>query len=43
MMNELNEKYGQNLIRKGAVIKKEESKTRGTSFNRDFFQDEKKR
>ncbi len=43
MMNELNEKYGRHMIRKGAVMKKEESKTRGTSFNRDFFQDEKKR
>lgn len=26
MMNELNEKYGQNLIRKGAVIKKKKAK-----------------
>ncbi|MBY8913563.1 DNA polymerase IV [Bacillus sp. YC2] len=42
MMNQLNEKYGSNLIRKGVTLKKEESKTKGTSFNRDFFQDEKK-
>ncbi|MCO4850248.1 DNA polymerase IV [Bacillus vallismortis] len=43
MMEKLNEKYGSKLIRKGARIKKEESKTKGTSFNKDFFQDEKKR
>ncbi|NTU25200.1 DNA polymerase IV [Bacillus tequilensis] len=42
MMEKLNEKYGSKLIRKGAKIKKEESKTKGTSFNKDFFQDEKK-
>ncbi|MEC1580118.1 DNA polymerase IV [Bacillus subtilis] len=42
MMEKLNKKYGTKLIRKGATLKKEESKTKGTSFNKDFFQDEKK-
>ncbi|MCC2116308.1 DNA polymerase IV [Bacillus halotolerans] len=42
MMEKLNEKYGSKLIRKGAKVKKDESKTSGTSFNKDFFQDEKK-
>lgn len=42
MMEKLNKKYGTKLIRKGATLKKEESKTKGTSFNKDFFHDEKK-
>lgn len=35
-MAELNEKYGTDLIKKGIRIVKKESKTSGTSFNKDF-------
>ncbi|MCY8523561.1 DNA polymerase IV, partial [Bacillus atrophaeus] len=42
MMEKLNQKFGSNMIKKGAKVKKKESKTKGTSFNKDFFQDEKK-
>lgn len=42
MMEKLNQKFGSNMINKGAKVKKKESKTKGTSFNKDFFQDEKK-
>lgn len=42
MMEKLNEKYGFKLIRKGVRVIKEESKMKGISFNKDFFQDEKK-
>ncbi|MGQ8937290.1 DNA polymerase IV [Bacillus licheniformis] len=41
VMAELNEKYGTDLIKKGVMIVKKESKTSGTSFNKDFFQDER--
>lgn len=41
VMAELNEKYGTDLIKKGVRIVKKESKTSGTSFNKDFFQDER--
>ena len=41
VMAELNEKYGTDLIKKGIRIVKKESKTSGTSFNKDFFQDER--
>ncbi|MCY9161503.1 DNA polymerase IV [Bacillus atrophaeus] len=42
MMEKLNQKFGSTMIKKGAKVKKKESKTKGTSFNKDFFQDEKK-
>ncbi|MED4855399.1 DNA polymerase IV [Bacillus atrophaeus] len=42
MMEKLNQKFGSNMSKKGAKVKKKESKTKGTSFNKDFFQDEKK-
>ncbi|MFC8152257.1 DNA polymerase IV [Bacillus paralicheniformis] len=41
VMAELNEKYGTDLIKRGIRIVKKESKTSGTSFNKDFFQDER--
>ncbi|MDR0122005.1 DNA polymerase IV [Bacillus pumilus] len=37
----LKEKYGKSLVQRGMTIKEKESKTSGTSFNKDFFQDEK--
>lgn len=42
LMEELNEKYGTDLIQKGIKIVKKESNTSGTSFNKDFFQDGRK-
>ncbi|MDA7027034.1 DNA polymerase IV [Bacillus sp. CLL-7-23] len=42
LMNQINEKYGTNLLKKGVKIIKKESKTSGTSFNKDFFQVDRK-
>lgn len=42
LMNELNEKYGTDLIKKGVRVVKKESNSSGTSFNKDFFQEQRK-
>ncbi|MEH6974345.1 DNA polymerase IV [Bacillus glycinifermentans] len=42
LMNKLNEKYGTDLIKKGVRVVKKESNTSGTSFNKDFFQEQRK-
>ncbi|CAM5560408.1 DNA polymerase IV [Bacillus safensis FO-36b] [Bacillus safensis subsp. safensis] len=40
ILDGLKEKYGKSLVQRGVTIKEKESKTSGTSFNKDFFQDE---
>lgn len=37
----LKEKYGKSLVQRGMTIKEKESKTSGTSFNKDFFRTKK--
>lgn len=37
LLDGLQEKYGKPLIQRGVTIKEKESKTSGTSFNKDFF------
>ncbi|MGE6629405.1 DNA polymerase IV [Bacillus sp. NPDC077027] len=41
LLDGLKEKYGKSIIQRGIPVKEKESKTSGTSFNKDFFQTKK--